>query len=168
MNTAKLTKAPAPDRIWMSYLLWLLGFAGLAGLHRLYNGKIGTGLLWLCTGGLLGVGQVIDLFLVPDMAEEQKIRLLARAGSPYGTSTRPIVTQTVAAQAMATQQQGMVKLLKAARHHRGELSVTQAVLATEMGFAEVETLLREMVKLGYVSVENHPQTGVVVYHFLEL
>lgn len=37
-------------------------FFGLCGLHRFYIGKIGTGLLWLLTLGLLGIGQIIDLF----------------------------------------------------------------------------------------------------------
>ncbi|NJN86445.1 MAG: TM2 domain-containing protein [Leptolyngbyaceae cyanobacterium SL_7_1] len=166
MNTTHSTPASTGDRIWMSYLLWLFGFTGLAGLHRLYNGKIGTGLLWLFTGGLLGVGQVIDLFLVPDMAEEQRVRLLRRAGAAsYGVGTQPIATQTVP---QFTQQQGMLKLLKAAQRNKGKLTVTQAVLATELSFVEVETLLREMMKLGYVSIENDPHTGVIVYYFVEL
>jgi len=32
----------------------------VGGLQRFYVGKIGTGLLWLFTGGLLGVGQLVD------------------------------------------------------------------------------------------------------------
>lgn len=51
----------------LAYVLWVLCFAGLCGMHRLYAGKWITGLLWLLTVGLLGVGQFIDLFLIPGM-----------------------------------------------------------------------------------------------------
>lgn len=40
---------------------WLLQtYLGVLGLHRMYLGKWATGLLWLCTGGLLGLGYVYD------------------------------------------------------------------------------------------------------------
>ena len=52
-----------------SYLLWLLCLIGVCGIHRLYNGRIITGVIWLLTGGLFLIGQIIDLFLIPGMAE---------------------------------------------------------------------------------------------------
>ena len=39
-------------------------FLGMCGLHRIYVGKIGTGILWLCTGGLLGFGQLVDIIMI--------------------------------------------------------------------------------------------------------
>jgi TM2 domain-containing membrane protein YozV len=53
-----------------AYLLWFLIFLGFAGIHRFYAGKVLTGLLWLFTGGLFLIGQVIDLLLIPGMIEK--------------------------------------------------------------------------------------------------
>jgi len=46
-------------------LLAIIGpMFGLSGLHRFYVGKIGTGILWLFTWGLAGVGQLIDIIVI--------------------------------------------------------------------------------------------------------
>jgi len=48
----------------IGYLLWIFGFLGA---HRFYYGKPVTGTLWFLTLGLLFVGWIIDLFLIPSM-----------------------------------------------------------------------------------------------------
>jgi TM2 domain-containing membrane protein YozV len=61
-----------PPNPAIGYLLWLLIFVGFAGVHRFYTGRWITGLIWLFTGGLLLIGQIIDLFLIPGQCREPK------------------------------------------------------------------------------------------------
>ena len=49
-------------RILPAFLLCF--FLGYLGIHRFYVGKIGTGILWLLTGGLLGIGALIDFIMI--------------------------------------------------------------------------------------------------------
>jgi len=51
----------------IGYLTWIFGFMGA---HRFYYGKQITGTIWFFTLGLLGVGWIIDLFLIPSMDRE--------------------------------------------------------------------------------------------------
>jgi TM2 domain-containing membrane protein YozV len=48
----------------VGYLLWIFGFTGA---HRFYYGRQITGVIWFFTLGLLGIGWLIDLFLIPGM-----------------------------------------------------------------------------------------------------
>lgn len=56
-----------------TFILWLLCLVGLCGIHRIYVGRFWTGLLWLFTFGLLGIGQIIDLFLLPSMVRQANL-----------------------------------------------------------------------------------------------
>ncbi|MGB3237211.1 MAG: protein kinase [Geitlerinemataceae cyanobacterium] len=160
-------------RLNTTYILWLIGFLfgmpirPLKGLHRLYNGKIVTGVLWMIP--VVGdIGSLVDLFLIPRMVDECERKARSKLG--ISESGVPIAPQAAVTQTLLqpTREQQMVKLLKAAQARGGKLSVTQAVMDTSIGFEEVESLLREMMKSGYATVDNDATTGVVVYRFLEM
>ncbi len=58
----------------IGYLLWIFGFMGA---HRFYYGRQLTGTLWFFTLGLLFVGWIIDLFLIPGMDRDADRRYVA-------------------------------------------------------------------------------------------
>lgn len=47
---------------WVAFFLCL--FLGFFGFHRFYVGKIGTGILYLCSGGLFGIGAIVDCIMI--------------------------------------------------------------------------------------------------------
>ncbi len=64
MNTNTHSKA-------IGYILWIFGFMGA---HRFYYGRTVTGTIWFFTLGLLLVGWIVDLFLIPGMDRDADLR----------------------------------------------------------------------------------------------
>ncbi len=58
----------------IGYVLWLMGFTGA---HRFYYGRPVSGTIWFFTFGLLGIGWLIDAFLIPGMDREVDYRFQA-------------------------------------------------------------------------------------------
>lgn len=59
---AVATEAVSDKKVLVAFLLCL--FVGWLGIHRFYVGKIGTGILWLVTGGVFGIGTLVDLIMI--------------------------------------------------------------------------------------------------------
>lgn len=57
-----------------AFAFWFGCLFGVFGLHRFYLGRYVTGVIWLLTFGLLGIGQFIDLFLINGMVREENGR----------------------------------------------------------------------------------------------
>ena len=47
---------------WVSFFLCL--FLGAIGIHKFYEGKIGMGILYFFTCGLVGIGVIVDLIVI--------------------------------------------------------------------------------------------------------
>lgn len=146
----------------VAYILWAFGFMGFCGIHRFYSGKITSGLVYFLTLGFFGVGQFVDLFLIPGMTRERNLYLLyqatieSRNNSPKVTLVEPETAKKV---------DPMLTLLKAASSHNNVLSIGQAMLALEMPVDQVEGLLNKALKQGLAHIDNDEKTGAVRYYF---
>ncbi|MGD9948076.1 MAG: NINE protein [Desulfobulbus sp.] len=78
---ADLRYIPGPIDYNVAWLL--LVFLGLFGVHRFYLGKIGTGILYLCTAGFFGLGYIYDLWTLNDQISLINGQYNRR--SPYST-----------------------------------------------------------------------------------
>lgn len=156
------------NNVGTAYVLWLGCLLQLHGLHRLYNGKIFTGLLWMFSFGLFGVGQVIDLLLIPNMVQSHNQKLRERYGlSPAGVPLiQPEVQEVIQVEAAQPDRilssQLMAQLLKAAEARGGKLSIAQGVLETGASFSEVENAVRNLIRAGYVEISNQPTRSIII------
>ncbi len=133
------------------------------GLGQVFNRQLGKGLAVFFLSFLVVpyVYGVIDAFLVGRKLRER--HFLVSAPSPR-LLVAPREIAEDAPRGLSFEQ----VLLDAARARRGELSVTEGVLATGRSFKEVEAKLDEMCRSGYVDIGNREESGVVVYRFGEL
>ncbi|MFN7229962.1 MAG: TM2 domain-containing protein [Synechococcaceae cyanobacterium] len=141
----------------VAYLLWALGLVALpfglpvalCGIHRFYCRKPLSGTLWLLTAGLCGVGQLVDLLLIPRLVEQANQALLLEQALAAGDD-RPSLEW---------------RLLRLARDRGREgFTLNDAVLelsgsmASSQVSAEIERLLHDHL----LDVGNDRQ-GRVVY-----
>lgn len=67
INVNTRHKSKCEKNKWVAFILCIL--FGVFGVHKFYEGKIALGILYLCTGGLCGIGWIIDaikLFFKPN------------------------------------------------------------------------------------------------------
>ena len=166
-----------------AYILWSFCVFGICGVHRLYLGRIVSGLLYLFTFGLFGFGQLIDLLLIPGMTRERNLYLLQKStskrlshltdvheailkqrdiNSSYDKKTQQNLSSV---HKQESDLDPMLKLLKVAASHNNVLSLGQAVISMELPVETVEKLLQKALKQGLANIDNDEQTGAVRYHF---
>ncbi|MBD2016238.1 NINE protein [Microcoleus sp. FACHB-53] len=156
----------------VAYILWCTCFVGLAGVHRLYSGKYLSGLVWLFTLGFLGIGQLIDLVLIPGMIEEKNLTdkwLDSRHTNRVGIT--PEVVIETANEIRPTFREPTTKveisdiqtIFQLAKDNHGKVSLVDCVIATGKPASELRKALEYLCLEGFLTVDNHPEQGSLIY-----
>jgi len=148
----------------IAYLLWLFSGCGALGLHRFYLGKIPSGLLWMFTGGLCGVGAFFDLFTLPGQVREANMRKAIYnsvvGGKISGQSWRNINDGQVK---IVREKESIERIiLREARENKGILTASEVAIAADIPIDEAKKCLDALVSKGFAELRVR-KTGGLVY-----
>lgn len=135
-----------PRSAGTAYLLAGASIFGIAGLHRFYMGKIGTGVLWCLTWGCFGFGLLYDLLTM----RKQIAEVNERDGRLASPGSQGELVERIA--------------FRLARSNGGYLTPAQLSLDGDLSVEQAKVELDELVKRGYADVRVR-RDGLVAYVF---
>jgi TM2 domain-containing membrane protein YozV len=155
--------------VGLAYLLWLVSGFGALGFHRFYLGKIPSGLLWMCTGGLFAIGSIYDFFTLPRQVREANIRdalYAAQFGSGYGGQRWRHVHD---GEAHIVREKETVErvILRLAKQNRGIVTASEVALEAHISMEEAKRDLEALVSKGFAEIRVR-KSGTLVYTLPEL
>ena len=154
-------------------LLWLFGGCGVLGLHRFYLNKTGTGVLYLLTGGLIGIGAFIDAFRIPHMVREANLQIkysralnLIENGSVLNDprmQTRVINADTKSKSGKKALEQ---TILGVARKNQGAVTPSEIALESGISIEQAKKYLDTLTGKGFAEMRV-TKNGTIIYFFAD-
>ncbi len=135
------------------------------GFHRFYIGKIGTGLLWVFTGGFFMFGSVYDFLTLPRQVEEANILAHYRR-SLYNRDRLVGPPQRRAPGGIKGESLERV-ILKTAKENSGITSASEVALEGDIPLETAKKYLEKLVHDGFADIKV-TKSGAIVYLFPEL
>ncbi|HDQ15378.1 MAG TPA: TM2 domain-containing protein [Sediminispirochaeta sp.] len=146
--------------IGLAYVLWFLSGFGAMGFHRFYMGKIGTGLLYIFTGGLFGIGSIYDFITLPLQVREANLQAGWREALYGNTAMR-----TVGGHREERKQSLESIILRTAKKNSGVANPSEVALESNRSLDEAKAALEKLVEKGYAELRVSRTSGNLLYFF---
>lgn len=156
--------------LFIAYMLWFISGFGALGFHRFYLGKIPTGILWACTGGLGMVGAIYDFFTLPRQVAEANLREEIRNslnGPRYAANQNLNWRYAEDTQSRIISKDSIEQtILRLAKQNKGIVTASELALESHVSIEEAKKALEKLVDQGYAELRVR-KTGTLVYTFPE-
>jgi hypothetical protein len=154
---------------FIAYILFFLSGFGILGFHRFYLGKIGSGLLWMCTGGLAMFGSFYDFFTLPSQVREANIRQAILDSSVRNNLGNKNWRNVDDGKTNFVREKESVErvILRLAKGNKGILTASELALSANIPLEEAKKDLDAMVSKGYAELRVR-QSGSLVYAIPDL
>lgn len=147
----------------IAYLLWLFG--GMAGAHKFYLEKVGLGIIYFFTGGIFGLGWLMDLFTLSRQVENfNSRRFYEEHLHSNGQTVNPLQSREFL-DGNPNEKERLV--LSIARDKRGLVTPMDIAVDSPINLDEAKGMLDDFVTRGYADMEV-TDTGMVVYRIFGL
>ena len=145
----------------IAYLLFFL--FGAVGAHRFYLGKIPSGLLWMCTGALAGLGWIYDLFTLPRQVREANIRRAIFNRNDPNFDEHGRWRYVTDGEAHIKHEKDSLEriILREAKENKGIITPSGVALASNISIAEAKKYLDALVSKGFAELRVRKSGGIV-------
>lgn len=161
-----------------AYALWLFCFFSVFGIHRFYARRYFSGILYLITFGFFGLGQLIDLLLIPNMIDEENLKIKALYGyqpnqaSFYQTPESIVVNLPQSQTLQKTTELNSEKapksknidreILRVCKENEGA-TMAEIFLEVDEELEQVEQRIEDLMKKNLLVIDNRTDDGAVIY-----
>lgn len=161
-----------------AYALWCFCLLSICGIQRLYARRYLSGFFYLITFGFFGIGQFLDLFLIPGMIDEENLKIKALYGyqpneASFYQTPESIVVNLPKREAPHATLEGQQKeplsekdidraILRTCKDAEGA-TLAEIFLEVDEEYETIENRVQFLMQKNLLTIDNRADDGAVIY-----